>query len=700
MKKIGLLLLVLLLLVLLPIPRLALAQTDPSSNASASATETTAAYAALATSAPAQVITLGGSVAPLTGPWKFSPGDSPWVNGSPVWAQPGFDDSKWAVMDMTPKPGAVDMQFGTKGFVPGWTTKGFPNLSRYAWYRLRVKVADANEPLWLKMPIDFDDGYQVYANGQYVGECGGFGRSHVRLYFSHPLSFALPPPGSDGVLELALRFYMSPATRYFYSDVGGMHEVPMLGGAFTVQLLQGADKVQVSRHQFGTVLTVLLFLLIAPMALWAWLRNRQERMYLWLFLALGCTILAYIADLVAESTYLLSYATGLSLRDISLLILPLWVMFWWHWFNLRGTRWIIRAAWLLTAARVVTVLCTLSPTLGFDLLPLHLLHGVNLISFGLTIAIGALVAALLVEGIRHNRAEALLAVVPILLLEISTFNDYLLSIFHQPTRFYPLGFGIGIGDLADILMGLVVGVVALRRFVRTQVRQEVARKAIAQDLDQARELQHRVLVPEALTSPFFTVETEYRPAQTVGGDFFQTLTRPDGSLLVVIGDVSGKGISAAMLVAVLVGTIRNQAKQSFDPTAMLTMLNESLMGRSGGHFATCIVAEIRPDGKMRIANAGHLPPYLNGKETVLEGSLPLGMIGEAEYFAENLTLQPGDRLIFMTDGVVEATNAAKELFGFERTRAISGQGAAAIAEQARRFGQEDDITVLGVAFAV
>jgi phosphoserine phosphatase RsbU/P len=83
----------------------------------------------------------------------------------------------------------------------------------------------------------------------------------------------------------------------------------------------------------------------------------------------------------------------------------------------------------------------------------------------------------------------------------------------------------------------------------------------------------------------------------------------------------------------------------------------------------------------------------------LEGSLPLGVVGEADYAVRTVTLRPGDRLTFMTDGVVEATNSLRELFGFERTREISGERAAAIAEQAQSFGQEDDITVVGVEFA-
>jgi serine phosphatase RsbU (regulator of sigma subunit) len=270
--------------------------------------------------------------------------------------------------------------------------------------------------------------------------------------------------------------------------------------------------------------------------------------------------------------------------------------------------------------------------------------------------------------------------------------------FHISYTFSPFGLGINIADIASMLMVLVIATLALRRFVRTQVGLEVARKAIAQDLEQAQQLQQRVLVPEALASPFFTVEAEYRPAQTVGGDFFQTLTKPDGSLLVVIGDVSGKGVSAAMLVAVLVGAIRNQAEYSFDPASMLTMLNRRLLGRSGGHFATCLAAEILPDGTMSIANAGHMPPYLNGKEINLEGSLPLGLSSDDASLAQTFTLEPRDHITFLTDGVVEAMNPASELFGFARAQAISGQPAVSIAQQAQTFGQNDDITVLGVEF--
>jgi hypothetical protein len=664
-----------------------------------------AAWAQAAPAAPAQVITLGNSAVALTGPWKFSPGDSPWVNGSPAWAQPGFDDAHWATMDLSSKAGSADLIFGTAGFVPGWTARGYPNLSGYTWYRLRLRVTGQDhalpgQPLSLKMPIDVDDAYQVYANGHYVGQLGDFSARRVSLYVSQPLSFVLPAPGTDGEIEVAVRFYMSPATRFNGPDVGGMHAPPALGLASTVHLLQTADEDANLHRWFGTLLRTFLLLLIAPLALWEWLRNRRELMYLWFFLALACTILDGLAVVLASLSFALTLATDTLLELVLIfpLILLLWIIFWWHWFGLREKRWIPQTAWVLTATEMLAIFCASSPLFGLSFVPQAALHWCNAASLWCVAALGVLLVVILIEGFRRDRIEALLAVVPILLLELANVSIYLLATFHIPNWFFPFGLGISVGNIADMLMVLVVAVLALRRFLRTQVQQEVARKAIAQDLEQAQQLQQRVLVPEALASPFFTVETEYRPAQTVGGDFFQTLTKPDGSLLVVIGDVSGKGVSAAMLVAVLVGAIRNQAEYSLDPAAMLTMLNRRLLGRSGGHFATCLAAQILPDGTMTIANAGHLPPYRNGKEMELEGSLPLGLVSEAASSAQTFTLQPGDHITFMTDGVIEAMNAANELFGFARAQQISGQAAGSIAQQAQSFGQNDDITVLSVEF--
>src|ERR1700735_3049965 len=99
------------------------------------------------------------------------------------------------------------------------------------------------------------------------------------------------------------------------------------------------------------------------------------------------------------------------------------------------------------------------------------------------------------------------------------------------------------------------------------------------------------------------------------------------------------------------------------------------------------------------SQAGHISPYRNGEELDLEGSLPLGITDDVDYPTQTFPLAPGDRLAFITDGVPEATNPARELFGFDRTRDISHQPAAIIMDHVLTFGQEDDITILGIQFA-
>jgi Stage II sporulation protein E (SpoIIE) len=684
-KQIGLLLLT----ALLPVFPSAFSQPVPASPPPAP------------TSQQAEVITLGSSAVTLPGPWKFAPGDSPVVDGSLLWAQPGFDDSSWVPMDVAPKNGSIDPAYGTAGFVPGWTKQGFPNLYGYAWYRLRLRIKDPGQQLWLKMPNDVDDAYQVFANGHYIGEFGQFTPHDVKVYSARTFSFPLPPPGPDGVLDLALRFYMTGGTFFQSADAGGMHQPPALGLASTIHLLQAAEDDANLHFYLGSLLQAILFLLVAPLALWAWLKNRRDRTYLWLFFALLFPLerIFNVAFLDLSSAVTLGFGNVWISGFLGQLALPIWAMFWWHWFGLQNKRWIPRTVWLLTAAEILAQMATRLPSADINLLPHAWLNGFNTASVVLLGALGVLLIVILIEGFRRDRTAALVAAIPILLIELSSFAPYLLGTFGISNQFYPFGIGISTGAIASILMLLVIGVLVMRRFLSTQVQQELARQTLAQDLEQAQQLQQRVLVPEDLHSPFYSIETAYHPAQTVGGDFFQTLAKPDGSLLVVIGDVSGKGVSAAMLVAVLVGTIRTRAEESFDPASMLTTLNRRLVGRSGGHFATCIAAELRPDGRIRIANAGHLPPYLNGKELNLEGSLPLGVAGEGHPSVQAFTLQPGDRLTFMTDGVLEAISSSHELFGFDRTREISSQPAAVIAKSAQTFGQEDDITVLSVEFA-
>ena len=215
-------------------------------------------------------------------------------------------------------------------------------------------------------------------------------------------------------------------------------------------------------------------------------------------------------------------------------------------------------------------------------------------------------------------------------------------------------------------------------------------------MQSAREIQ-QVLIPEVLPSlEGYAVTSAYTPAQEVGGDFFQILANPDGSTIVALGDVSGKGLKAAMNVATIVGIMRAEATNTTSPGKILETLNRCLAGRMQGGFATSLVFRLESDGEVTIANAGHLPLFLNGKEFLLTPSLPLGLVGVGSFEEIRVNLKPGDQLSLYTDGLLEARNAAGELYGFERLRELFARRPTAqeASEAAVAFGQDDDITVL------
>jgi serine phosphatase RsbU (regulator of sigma subunit) len=252
-----------------------------------------------------------------------------------------------------------------------------------------------------------------------------------------------------------------------------------------------------------------------------------------------------------------------------------------------------------------------------------------------------------------------------------------------------------IGDLGDLTFLFAIAFVMFFRF--TRVSREQARSAA--ELNAAREIQQR-LVPAALPAVAgFTIETAYFPAQEVGGDFYQVLTQPDCSTLIVVGDVSGKGLKAAMTGALAIGAIRTLSSDCLSPSVFLARLSEQLIQSQETGFVTCLCLRILANGGLTLANAGHLAPYRNGNEVPIESGLPLGIIAGVEYSDNPLQLEPEDTLTLLSDGVLEARNAAGELLGFDRTRALSSQSAAEIAAAAMAFGQEDDITVLTLRFA-
>jgi len=234
-----------------------------------------------------------------------------------------------------------------------------------------------------------------------------------------------------------------------------------------------------------------------------------------------------------------------------------------------------------------------------------------------------------------------------------------------------------------LLLLYAMGVILHQRAAATEAEQE----RLKYEVEAAAEVQSLLLPPAALAG----VDAVYLPASEVGGDFYQVLDREDGSRIVAVGDVSGKGLKAAMLVSVVVGALRQSRESS--PAAILSDLNRVLVGQAGGGFVTCVCVKLS-GGEMVVANAGHPAPYLDGVEYEGESGLPLGVVAGAEYSETKLVMPT--LLTPVSDGVVEAASATGELFGFERTREMSSQPAQEIADAAKAWGQNDDITVVTV----
>jgi serine phosphatase RsbU (regulator of sigma subunit) len=224
-----------------------------------------------------------------------------------------------------------------------------------------------------------------------------------------------------------------------------------------------------------------------------------------------------------------------------------------------------------------------------------------------------------------------------------------------------------------------------------------ARAAFAAELQAASTVQQLLLQSASRSTPGFEVESVYLPASEVGGDFFYLSSAPDGSLTAIVGDVSGKGLTAAMRVAMILGVLCSE--DSSDPGEILFGLNNALIAQGQLGFTTACCVRISLSGEYVVANAGHIAPYLSGREFDTPPTLPLGLVRDQIYELKYGRLAPGQRLVLLSDGVPEARSQSGELYGFERLSALTMMDAQEIAQAAQRFGQEDDITVLTLALA-
>ena len=238
------------------------------------------------------------------------------------------------------------------------------------------------------------------------------------------------------------------------------------------------------------------------------------------------------------------------------------------------------------------------------------------------------------------------------------------------------------------------------------VQAEEESRRYQQELSIAATIQQRLMAVTIPEVPFARLSGKNLSCKEIGGDFYDAVNTEDG-LAVVLADVAGKGVSAALLASTLQGMIYSQLVARMPLTEIVDSANRFLTSkRIGEKYATVVIARLRRDGELEYVNCGHVPPLLVCSGEVIRpshGSLPVGLLPDAVYESDRYSLHAGDRLILVTDGVTEAENAEGEFFDNERLEIAARRGSmqdvfAAVSEFCGSTPLSDDCTVVEMVF--
>lgn len=239
--------------------------------------------------------------------------------------------------------------------------------------------------------------------------------------------------------------------------------------------------------------------------------------------------------------------------------------------------------------------------------------------------------------------------------------------------------GFSAADL-QLLAGITSSVTIIFQNTRMH-EQSLLRERLNRDLELAAQIQKSFL-PGEIQAPGYEFHATYNAAYTVGGDFYDVFWIDESRIAIFVGDISGKGVSAALLMARISGELRVAALAHVDPAAVFSIVNKALIGRDQPElFFTAIYFTLDvKTGDVTLATAGHPPPYVCRQDgsvrAITEGaSRPVGMLDEIPFEKTRFTLQPGDSLVLYTDGIVEAADARGRLYGDARLEvSLAGAG--------------------------
>jgi sigma-B regulation protein RsbU (phosphoserine phosphatase) len=596
------------------------------------------------------------------------------------YADPHFDDSQWEVI----KSGRP-FNFGD-----------IKKFSHVVWYRTHAHVPPGTQDLTLLLR-HFEGNWKVFVNGVEVASFGSVARDTVNQAEEGGMDRLIAVPASalgSGDVTIALR----DGDAALSNTHPGIYRTVLLGPQSVLEEYSSVFSFRSLTPGIANVALELLILVIA-LALAVTLRDEREYLALSLFFgfSLGVALLGVWSSVALNHVAFeqfgkdgFEFASLLALCEFLRLVL-----------GMRRRRWFIIFEWVLGggAAAMFLVPC------------LNLIHGPGFLTLGLTIllaiievpaAIAFVMAgvtlpfAALWLGWKRRNPDAMLLSIPLLLQPAVIITGFITLILSHGGDFpkpHIQAFYLDWFDVTEFLLNLAMLLFLIRRTVRIAR----SRAAMATDLQAVQSVQEILLARASHSTPGFFVEHVYYPASEVGGDFFLVSPGPDGAITAVVGDVSGKGLVAAMRVAMILGVLRREEQR--EPEAVLRNLNEALMMQGEMGFTTACCVRLESDGRYTLANAGHINPYIGGVEIPTPPSLPLGMDADQVYEQVSGILPESKTLVLMSDGVVEARSAKGELYGFERLPALTMMSAGDIADVARRFGQEDDITVLTLAFA-
>ncbi len=266
--------------------------------------------------------------------------------------------------------------------------------------------------------------------------------------------------------------------------------------------------------------------------------------------------------------------------------------------------------------------------------------------------------------------------------------------------------------LLDSLAAQAAPALQVAQLVRRQEAEARSRERIEQELRVATTIQQNFLPRKLPDLPGWGVSVYYRPAREVGGDFYDFIELPEGQIGIVIGDVTDKGVPAAMVMAATRSVLRASAQRVVSPGEVLERVNELMCpDMPAKMFVTCLYGVLEPaSGRFRFANAGHNLPYVRTADGVTElraTGMPLGLLPGIVYEETQGQLEPGETMLLHSDGVAEAHGPEGEMFGFPRLQDVVGarSGRGEVIDRVLTdlsgftgsdWEQEDDITLVAL----